>query len=282
MEETVEALGREVVGWGPLVTEYAIQAAGAFLILVLGFIVAGILSRWTRNGLSRIRTVDETLARFLSKVVQYGVIVLVVVTALTQFGVATTSILAALGAAGLAIGLALQGTLSNIAAGVMLLVLRPFRVGEFIEAGGILGTVVEIGLFTTELRHADGRYLMAPNSNIWNQTIINYSRNPTRRVEVTVGIDYEDDIEKARATLLSLVESDGRVLAEPAPNVFVANLNDSSVDLTLWAWTATPDFFATQNDVRRRAKEKFDEEAISIPFPQQVITYRGEPPPASS
>ena len=265
---------RELERFGPMVAAWLFSAVGALLILVVGFALAGMLSRWARRGLARLSTVDATLAGFLGEVVRYVVLVLVVVTVLAQFGVQTTSIIAALGAAGLAIGLALQGTLSNIAAGIMLLVLRPFRVGEFVEAGGIMGTVVEIGLFTTEFRKPDGVYLMTPNSQIWNQAVTNYTRNPTRRLEVTVGIDYDDDIERARRALIDMAGADPRVLPEPAPTVHVAVLNASSVDLTLWAWAASAEWFATQNDMRRRAKERFDEEGLKIPFPQYEVSTR--------
>ena len=267
-------LDRDLSRLGPLLVEWLLSAAGALVILVVGIVAAGLLSRWARRGLSRLKNVDVTLAGFLGEVVRYVVLVLVIVTVLAQFGVQTTSIIAALGAAGLAIGLALQGTLSNIAAGIMLLVLRPFRVGEMVDVAGLVGTVVEIGLFTTELRKPDGVYLMLPNSQIWNQSITNFTRNPTRRVEITVGIDYDDGIEQARAALLDMATSDPRVLAEPAPTVHVAVLNASSVDLTLWCWAATADWFAAQNDMRRRAKERFDEEGLKIPFPQYEVTTR--------
>ena len=284
MEPQLSVVERELDRLAPLVVSYAWSAAGAIVILVLGFVLTGILSRWARNALERLPNVDATLAGFLGTAIRYALLVLVIVTVLAQFGVKTTSIIAALGAAGLAIGLALQGTLSNIAAGIMLLVLRPFRVGEFIEAGGRMGTVVEIGLFTTEFRMADGVYLMEPNSQIWNQAITNFSRNPTRRVEVVVGIDYEDDIERAKAALIDLAVSDERILAEPAPDAHVMQLGASSVDLRLWAWAATADWFATQNDLRRRAKERFDAEGVSIPFPQYEVKQReprGEPKSAA-
>ena len=270
----MNGIEREIERLGPILVEWSLSAAGAILILIVGFALAGILSRWARRAMARLSTVDETLAGFLGGVVRYVLLVLVIVTVLAQFGVQTTSIIAALGAAGLAIGLALQGTLSNIAAGIMLLVLRPFRVGEFVDAGGTMGTVVEIGLFTTEFRKVDGLFLMVPNSQIWNQAITNFSRNPTRRVEVIVGIDYDDDIEKARAALLDMAAGDPRTLDDPAPTVHVAALGASSIDLTLWCWTATPDFFATQNDLRRAAKERFDEEGLKIPFPQYEVSTR--------
>ena len=267
-------LDRDLERLGPLAIEWLFQAAGAVVILLVGLTAAGLLSRWARRGLARLKNVDQTLAGFLGEVVRYVVLVLVVVTVLAQFGVQTTSIIAALGAAGLAIGLALQGTLSNIAAGIMLLVLRPFRVGEFVDAGGLMGTVAEIGLFTTEFRKADGVYLMVPNSQIWNQSITNFSRNPTRRVEITVGIDYDDRLEHARQALLDMARADARVLDDPEPTVHVAVLNVSSVDLTLWCWAPTADWFATQNDLRRATKERFDEEGLKIPFPQYEVSTR--------
>ena len=270
----VTVVEREIDRLLPIVLEWGLQALGAIAILVVGFIVTGLISRWARDGLARLPNVDLTLARFLATAIRYALLVLVIVTVLAQFGVQTTSIIAALGAAGLAIGLALQGTLSNIAAGIMLLVLRPFRVGEYVQAGSTAGTVEEIGLFTTDFRTPDGLYLMAPNSAIWNQPILNYSRNPTRRIEVVVGIDYEDDIERAKSALLALATDDARVLDDPAPDAHVVELADSSVNLRLWAWTATADFFATQNDLRRAAKERFDAEGLSIPFPQYEVKQR--------
>lgn len=267
-------LDRDLARLGPLLVEWLISAAGALVILVVGLVAAGLLSRWARRGLARLKNVDATLAGFLGEVVRYVVLVLVIVTVLAQFGVQTTSIIAALGAAGLAIGLALQGTLSNIAAGIMLLVLRPFRVGEFVDVAGLMGTVVEIGLFTTELRKPDGVYLMLPNSQIWNQSITNFTRNPTRRVEITVGIDYEDGIERARQALLDIAAADPRILAQPEPTVHVAVLNASSVDLTLWCWAPTAEWFAAQNALRRLTKERFDAEGLKIPFPQYEVSTR--------
>ncbi|MGV8939538.1 MAG: mechanosensitive ion channel family protein [Allorhizobium sp.] len=256
-----------------LAVQYAFSIVGALLLFVIGWTIAGILGRWSYEGLSRVRGFDETLARFFSNVIRYTILIMVFVTVLAQFGVQTASIIAALGAAGLAIGLALQGTLQNIAAGIMLLVLRPFKAGEYIDTGSINGTVQEIGLFATELKTPDGMYRLAPNSTLWNVPITNYSREKTRRFDLSIGIGYEDDISKAESILLGLANGDPRVLATPAAETFVAELGDSAVVITLRYWTQSSDFWPTSRQLTKSAKLAFDENAISIPFPQ--VTYNG-------
>jgi small conductance mechanosensitive channel len=193
---------------------------------------------------------------------------------LAQFGIQTASIIATMGAIGLAIGLALQGTLQNIAAGIMLLVLRPFRIGEYVEVDQVAGTVEEIGLFATKLQQPDGVYVLAPNSTLWNQPVRNFSRNAVRRADVTVGIGYEDDIDLAQATMLGLAEKDGRVLAEPAPATFVSELGDSAVGITLRYWTQGSAYLSVRADMIKAAKLAFDNKGISIPFPQREVAYR--------
>ncbi len=190
---------------------------------------------------------------------RYGALILVFVTVLGQFGVQTASIIAALGAAGLAIGLALQGTLQNIAAGIMLLVLRPFRVGEYIDTGNISGTIVEIGLFATELRTPDGLYRLAPNSTLWNVPITNFSRETTRRFEFKIGVGYDDDIELAQKIMRELAESDQRVLKSPAVATHIDQLADSAVILTMWYWTSSADFWSTSREMIQKVKKSFDE-----------------------
>ncbi|WEX07666.1 mechanosensitive ion channel domain-containing protein [Chelativorans sp. AA-79] len=264
---------------------YAISAVGAVILILVGFVAARMLERWTRAGLARFPGVDETLRRFFSKIVRYAVLILVGVTVLAQFGVQTASIIAALGAAGLAIGLALQGTLQNIAAGIMLLVLKPFRVGEYIDASGIAGTVEEIGLFATELKAADGVFVMAPNSELWNKAVTNYSRNAVRRNDIAIGIGYDDDIGLAQKLMMNLATGDNRVLAAPAAETFVDALADSSVVVTLRYWTATSDFWQTRFDLTKAAKQAFDENGISIPFPQRQLHFvqaDGAPPSAKA
>ncbi|MFN3508237.1 MAG: mechanosensitive ion channel family protein [Allorhizobium sp.] len=259
-----------------LAVQYSFSLVGALLLLFIGWWLAALLSRWTHAGLGQIHGIDETLARFFATVVRYGVLILVLVTVLGQFGVQTASIIAALGAAGLAIGLALQGTLQNIAAGIMLLVLRPFRVGEYIDTGSISGIIVEIGLFATELKTPDGLYRLAPNSTLWNVPITNYSRLPTRRFELKVGIGYEDDIDLAEKIMRDHAEADPRVLATPAITTHVDQLADSAVVITMWYWTAASDFWPTSREMIKKVKKSFDENGISIPFPQ--VTYHGTPP----
>lgn len=257
----------------PLVVQYALDLLVAVLILFVGLFVAGWARRATQRVVGKFSGGDQTLGPVLSTVVRYGILVLVFVAVLAQFGVQTTSIIAVLGAAGLAIALALQGTLANIVAGIMLLVLRPFRVGEYIDAEGISGTVELIGLFTTDMRTADGIYVSAPNSQVWNRTITNYSRKPTRRLEIPVGIGYSDDIDKARDALKGLADNDMRVLSDPAPFVFVDLLGDSSVNLVLRVWVGTLDYWNLKWDLTRAAKLAMDEAGITIPFPQRDVHH---------
>lgn len=263
-----------------LIVSYSFSAIGAVILLVAGYLIAGLAERSIHAGLGHIHGFDQTLRQFFSKLVRYAILILVVIMVLGQFGVQTASIIAAIGAIGLAIGLALQGTLQNIAAGIMLLVLRPFRIGEYVEVGNVAGTVEDIGLFATKLRAVDGIYILAPNSTLWNQPVRNSTRNGVRRNDVTVGIGYGDDIDLAQQTLLDLAAADARVRRDPAPIAFVAELGDSAVGITLRYWTSAADFFATELDMTKRAKESFDERGISIPFPQQEVVYREVPPAA--
>ncbi|WP_422371160.1 mechanosensitive ion channel family protein [Hoeflea sp.] len=260
-------------GLQALIVTYAFSVIGAILILIVGWIVSRVLGNWAKGALKRTTRIDPTVTGFFSVFVRYAVLVVVVIMVLGQFGVQTASIITALGAAGLAIGLALQGTLQNIAAGIMLMVLRPFRVGEYIDAGGITGTVVEIGLFATELKTLDGLYRMAPNSELWNVEVTNYSRLSERRYDLVIGIGYEDDIEKAQSVLMDLARGDDRILAEPAPWAYVSELGDSAVSVTLRYWTKTSDWWNTSREMTKAAKIAFDENGISIPFPQ--VTYSG-------
>ena len=254
---------------------YALDAVGALVILLVGWWIAGRTQYLVRRALDRVPRIDDTLKPFLSSSVRYFVIVITFVAVLAEFGVQTTSIIAVLGAAGLAIGLALQGTLQNIAAGIMLLVLRPFRVGEYIDAGGVSGTVDAINLSTTDMTTYDGVYRSVPNAELWNRNILNYSRNPTRRLDIPVGIAYEDDVERALDLLLSHLSQDTRVLPDPEPQVLVTGLGDSSVDLTLRCWTSRTDFWPLRFELNKKVKLWLDAAGISIPFPQRdVHLYR--------
>ena len=257
-----------------LAVSYSFSVIGAVILLVVGYVAAGLAERAISSGLGHIRGFDATLRQFFATLARYAILVLVVVMVLGQFGVQTASIIAAIGAIGLAIGLALQGTLQNIAAGIMLLVLRPFRIGEDVEIGAVAGRVEEIGLFATKLRAVDGIYILAPNSTLWNQPVRNATRNGVRRNDITIGIGYDDDIDLAQKTLIDLASADARVRSDPAPSAFVAALGDSAISVTLRYWTSSAQYFATKLDLTKHAKLSFDREGISIPFPQQEVVYR--------
>lgn len=244
---------------------------GAVAVLVIGVILARLLSKGADRALTRSGRIEPTVAKFLSNIIKYALWVVVAVTVLTQFGVQTTSIIAALGGLALAVGLALQGTLSNVAAGVMILIQRPFRVGEAITAGTVTGIVQAIGLFTTELLQYDGLYVMVPNNELWNKPIVNFSRMPTRRFELLIGIGYDDSIDEARKELLALADGDIRVLDEPAPVVFVAGLADSAVTVGMRVWCKTEDYLGLQWSLTEAAKARFAEVGITIPFPQREV-----------
>lgn len=223
--------------------------------------------------IQKIKKLEGTLQSFLGGIAKYGIFVLSIVAILQIFGFPTASLLAVLGAAGLAIGLALQGTLSNISAGVMLLILRPFNVGDFIVSGSIKGTVKSLGLFATELSTPTNTYVFVPNSNLWNTDIENMSRNTTRRQDLVFGVSYNDDIDKAFKTIEKAIKKEDRILTngDKAPQIMVTNLGESSVDLTLRIWSATSDAWAIKIDSTKSIKEALDKEGISIPFPTRTI-----------
>lgn len=268
MEQNMQEVVDQVI---EIVTVYGLDVLGALAILIVGWMIAGWVRSTVSNGLGKVPNMDGTLRPFIANLVRWVVLAFVIVAVLNQFGVETTSIIAVLGAAGLAIGLALQGTLSNVASGVMLLVLRPFKTGDFIDAGGLAGTVVEIGLFTSEIKTADGVYIMAPNSQIWNSTITNFSRNATRRIDILMGISYDDDIDTAQKTLQDLMEADDRVLKDPAPTTMVMSLGDSSVNVNMRFWVNNSDYWAVLFDMNKAAKVGIEGAGCSIPYPQQDV-----------
>jgi len=247
-------------------------------LLVIGWTAANWAQRLAARGLARVPWLDQTLKPFISRLVWWTIIILVLVAVLNRFGVQTTSIIALLGAAGLAIGLALQGTLANVAAGVMLLILRPFNVGDYVDAGGDVGTVVEIGLFNSEFKTNDGLCRIIPNSKIWTNTITNYSRNPTRRLDIPVGISYGDDIGGAQKVLMDLLKRDRRVIGDPAPEVMVRELGDSAVILNMRCWTKGADYWETVFDLNKAAKVGLEAAGYSIPFPQREVRIIGGGP----
>jgi small conductance mechanosensitive channel len=268
MEDSVtDTLDRAVA----VVGAYGLSILAAILILIVGFVAARWAQRATSSALSRSGRIDATLRPFLTSLVRYGIIVLTVVIVLERFGVTTAGLVAVLGAAGLAVGLALQGTLSNLAAGVMLLLFRPFRVGQFIEAAGVAGTVEAITLFTTLLNTPDNVHIVVPNGQLWGVAVKNFSRNPTRRLDLVVGIDYGDDIGKAFDTVKALIDADQRVNSDPAPEMMVANLGDNAVEMQFRLWCAASDYWPLRFDLTRRVKEAFDAAGITIPFPQRTL-----------
>lgn len=271
MEETT-AQAKEIWSWlMPQVIDYGTNIIEAVLILVIGLWVAGRVASWIRKSLGKTERVDATLKPLFSSIARYVIVTITVIAILNQFGVQTASIIAILGAAGLAIGLSLQGTLQNIAAGIMLLILRPFKVGDFVDAGPVSATVDEIGLFTTQFTTVDGVYVSCPNSALWNSKIVNYSRNDRRRMDLVIGISYDDDIGKAMDVLARLMQADDRALKDPAPAVMVSNLGDSSVDITMRVWAKGSDFWGLKADLTRQAKESIEAAGMSIPYPQSDV-----------
>ncbi|MDK4701767.1 mechanosensitive ion channel [Rhizobium sp. CNPSo 4062] len=253
-----------------LAVQYGFSLLGAIILLIGGWLLAGIISRSAYRVISRIRGIDETLASFFQNVLHYSLLILVFITVLGQFGVQTASIIAALGAAGLAIGLALQGTLQNIAAGIMLLILRPFRVGEYIETANVKGYIKEIGLFATEMRTADGLYLMAPNSTLWNTPIINHSREPDRRQQLSVAMGEKIDIDLARKTILDILKADQRIKTTPAPKVFLDELAVDQAVLNIEYWAITSSWSDVRHDVISKLKAKLAEPDITIKSPTEA------------
>jgi small conductance mechanosensitive channel len=268
MESNFENVTREVIN---VVSTYGLSVLGAVIILIVGFWIAGWASRAVNRAMAKAPRVDETLSHFFASLARYTIIIITIIAVLNRFGVETTSLIAVVGAAGLAIGLALQGTLSNIAAGVMLLIFRPFRVGQFIEAGGIAGTVESVTLFVTELNTPDNVHIIAPNSQLWGTSVKNYGHNANRRVDINVGIDYGDDIGKAFEVIKSTAGADNRVQNDPEPAVMVTGLGDSSVDLQLRVWCTAGDYWGVKFDLTRAVKEALDGAGVSIPFPQRVV-----------
>ena len=254
-----------------VVSQYGLDLLAGIATLVFGWWVAGRIRSIMLRSLDKVPVVDDTLKPFFASIARYAVLAITLIAVLAKLGIQTTSIIAVLGAAGLAIGLALQGTLQNIAAGIMLLILRPLKVGDYIDAGGTSGTVDEIGLFTTDMTTYDGVYLSVPNSALWNTSILNYSRLPTRRMDIPVGIAYEDDVEAAIDLLLNHLRLDDRVLVPPEPQVLVTGLGASSVDLSLRCWSARENFWALKFDLNKNTKLWLDAAGISIPFPQRDV-----------
>ena len=249
---------------------YGLKIIIAIVIFYVGKMVARWLSNTTKKVMSK-KEVDEALVHFVGALIYYAILVFAIIAALGQVGIQTASFVAVIGAAGLAVGLALQGSLSNFAAGVLILLFRPFKIGDFIEAAGQAGVVEKILIFTTELKTGDNKKVIIPNAAVTGGSITNYSANDTRRVDLVMGISYDDDIDQAKAILNEVVKADSRVLEEPAPTIAVHALADSSVNFVVRPWVKTADYWGVYFDLTENVKKRFDQEGISIPYPQQDV-----------
>jgi len=262
MEQIIEQMG----AWWPVV----LNGSKALLVLILGWIVAGMIAGTIRRRIAARPEVDQTLGNFAASVVKWAILAMVLVAVLGLFGIEATSLVAMMGAVTLAIGLALQGTLSDLAAGFMLILFRPYRIGQYVDIGGTAGTVKDLNLFVTELATPDNVQIIVPNGQAWGAIITNYSHHDTRRVDLVFGIDYGDSADAAMQIILEQVQADARVLADPEPWVRVTNLGDSSVDLTARIWCQAADYWDVKFALTKSVKEAFDAKGISIPYPHTV------------
>lgn len=257
-----------------LVTEILTVFGFKILAAILVFLVGNLVAKWIRSLIRRLmekRGLEATVTGFVANLSYYAIITFVVIAALGQLGVRTASFIAVLGAAGLAVGLALQGSLSNFASGVLLVIFRPFKVGDFVEAGGATGIVDSIEIFSTMLKSPDNKKIIVPNSNILSGNIVNYSAFPIRRVDLVFGIGYDDDIDQAKQIIWEALNEDSRILQEPAPTVSLFELADSSVNFAVRPWVNGSDYWNVLCDTTETIKKRFDAVGISIPYPQQDV-----------
>lgn len=267
MEEIIEQAGSHM----PII----VAAAKALIVLIVGWIVAGLVSGAVRRKINASRNIDRTIGNFAASVIKWVILLMVLIAVLGIFGIEATSLVAVLGAATLAIGLALQGTLSDLAAGFMLVLFRPYRQGQYVDIGGTAGTVQDINLFVTELVTPDNVQVIIPNGKAWGSVITNFSHHETRRVDLTFGIDYDDDADTAMRVISDLAVADARVFDDPAPWVRVTNLGESSVDLTARLWCDAADYWDVRFEMTKAVKEAFDQNGISIPYPHSVEIKKG-------
>ena len=263
VEKIVEWLQTEGVAFGiDLVAALAIFIVGR---IAIGFIVRGIRIAMRKND------IEKTLETFICNLIRWALMVVVIIAAIAQVGIQTTSFIAVFGAAGLAIGLALQGSLSNFAAGVLIVLFRPYRVGDWIEAAGISGSVEQVQILTTVLTTGDNKQVIVPNSQIMDSIITNYSAKDTRRIDLVIGVGYDDDLDKTRKTLEDIIASDERILKDPPHKIAVSELADSSVNFVVRPWCKTGDYWGVRFDLMETIKKRFDQEGISFPYPQQDV-----------
>lgn len=266
MDVLVENLGE----FGPFI----LNVAKAILFLIIGYLVAQMFKRIVRRQIERNSRLDPTISNFVASIIYWVIIAAVLIVVLQLFGFQATSLVAILGASTLAIGLALQGTLSDVASGVLLIAFRPYKIGQFVDIDGTTGTVREVTLFTTELVTPDNVQIIMPNSKAWGAVIMNFSTHDTRRVDLVFGIDYSDNSDEAMAVIQNIVDIDDRVLKSPEAWMKVTNLGDSSVDITVRIWVASSDYWDVKFDTTKAVKEAFDQNGISIPYPHQVEISR--------
>lgn len=253
-----------------ILLEWAISIGTAILIFIIGRIVARIIVNVVRHGLTRAK-MDDLLVNFITAILGWVLLLFVIIASLEQLGVNTTSLVALLGAAGIAVGLALKDSLQNFASGVMLIVFRPFKTGDFVDVAGTSGVVENINIFTTQMRSLDNKQIIIPNGMIYSDVITNFSAKPTRRIDLVIGISYDADIKQAKDILQRIIEDDERVLKDPAPTVSVMELADSSVNFAVRPWVNAADFWNTKCDITERVKYAFDEAGIGIPYPQMDV-----------
>jgi len=253
-----------------LLTVYGLKVLAALAIFIIGRWVAKGIRKLVERVMSKGK-VDNTLISFTANLVYIGLLAFIVIAALGQLGIQTTSFIAILGAAGLAIGLALQGSLSNFAAGFLLIIFRPFKVGDLIEGAGVFGVVEAIQIFTTQLKTADNKTVIVPNAKLTDDNIVNWTVKGTRRVDLVMGIGYADDIDKARQIMADIIAADSRVLKDPAPQIAVSELGDSSVNFVVRPWAKVEDYWGLYFDLTEKIKKAFDANGVSIPFPQRDV-----------
>ncbi len=275
MDITSEQLSKIIEQFIAIGTTYGLDLLGVLCILVIGLWLSGKAHNLVAKGLKKTNRIDATLISFFSSAAKYAVIIFTAIAVLGQFGVHTASLLTVIGAAGLAIGLALQGTLSNLAAGIMLLIFRPFHVDDFVDAGGQSGTVKQLNLFFTEMATIDNVRIVVPNNDIWGKPIKNYASNPTRRIDLTAAIAYEANMDKAMAALTAMVERDSRILKDPAPLITVSELADSSVNILVRFWVGKDDYWTVLFETTKAIKDSLDSAGIGIPFPCRTVYMVG-------
>ena len=256
-----------------VLTSYGLSVVGAILIFIIGWVIAEWVSGSIRRAAQKSERIDTTLGSFFASIARYSVLTFTLIAVLSRFGVETTSFVALLGALGLALGLALQGTLGHIASGVMLIIFRPFKIGDFVDTAGVAGTVKSISLFTTELATGDNIQVIVPNGAVGGSMIKNFSGNATRRVDLVMGIGYGSSIDHAIKTMGDIIGADDRIHGDPAPFFAVGELADSSVNILVRVWVNAPDHWGVKCDLTKQFKEAFDKAGIDIPFPQTVVHH---------